>query len=131
MNVTCNHCKKRIKCKKLCSTMNDILENSISKNGLYADTTHITKNITLDENGIDNIIYTYGLSDIERRDTRRIIIALLKPDEAEVLKLLSSGLAQEKIAETVGCSQPAISIRIKNIQKKIKDSIVLTMPYIY
>lgn len=127
---TCNNCRQRENCKELCISMHKVLQNSIKKNGLYSNTTQTVKNTNLNENEIDSMVFTHGLSDIEKRDTKRILIAVLKPDEAKILKMISSGMEQKEIGDILGLTQPAISIRLKNIQKKLKDSIVLVLPYI-
>ena len=58
---TCNLCKKRDKCKQLCSDMIEKLKNKKNNNDMYSDTTVNVYN-SFD---LSNIVYTYGLSKIE------------------------------------------------------------------
>lgn len=74
---TCNLCKKRDKCKQLCSDMIEKLKNKKNNNDMYSDTTVNVYN-SFD---LSNIVYTYGLSKIEERDTKRVMIAILKKNK--------------------------------------------------
>ncbi|MCZ9840587.1 helix-turn-helix transcriptional regulator [Brachyspira hyodysenteriae] len=77
-----------------------------------------------------NVIYTFGLSKVEDRDSKRIIIALLKKDQREILELLAKGYTQKEIAEKLDMSQSNVSQKLNNIKKELQDSMIKIMPYI-
>lgn len=123
---TCNLCKKRDKCKQLCSDMIEKLKNKKNNNDMYSDkTVNIYNSFDL-----SNIVYTYGLSKIEERDTKRIMIAILKKEQKEILYLLSQGYTQKDIAKKLKVSQSNISQKLEAIKRELKDSLVKIMPYI-
>lgn len=123
---TCNLCKKRDKCKQLCSDMIEKLKNKKNNNDMYSDKTVNVYN-SFD---LSNIVYTYGLSKIEERDTKRIMIAILKKEQKEILYLLSQGYTQKDIAKKLKVSQSNISQKLEAIKRELKDSLVKIMPYI-
>lgn len=123
---TCNLCKKRDKCKQLCSDMIEKLKNKKNNNDMYSDKTVNVYN-SFD---LSNIVYTYGLSKIEERDTKRIMIAILKKEQKEILHLLSKGYTQKDIAKKLKVSQSNISQKLEAIKRELKDSLVKIMPYI-
>ncbi|WP_278772508.1 ArsR family transcriptional regulator [Brachyspira pilosicoli] len=123
---TCNLCKKRDKCKQLCSDMIEKLKNKKNNNDMYSDTTVNVYN-SFD---LSNIVYTYGLSKIEERDTKRVMIAILKKEQKEILYLLSQGYTQKDIAKKLKVSQSNISQKLEAIKRELKDSLVKIMPYI-
>lgn len=123
---TCNLCKKRDKCKQLCSDMIEKLKNKKNNNDMYSDTTVNVYN-SFD---LSNIVYTYGLSKIEERDTKRVMIAILKKEQKEILYLLSLGYTQKDIAKKLKVSQSNISQKLEAIKRELKDSLVKIMPYI-
>lgn len=123
---TCNLCKKRDKCKQLCSDMIEKLKNKKNNNDMYSDTTVNVYN-SFD---LSNIVYTYGLSKIEERDTKRVMIAILKKEQKEILHLLSKGYTQKDIAKKLKVSQSNISQKLEAIKRELKDSLVKIMPYI-
>lgn len=123
---TCNLCKKRDKCKQLCSDMIDKLKNKKNNNDMYSDTTVNVYN-SFD---LSNIVYTYGLSKIEERDTKRVMIAILKKEQKEILYLLSQGYTQKDIAKKLKVSQSNISQKLEAIKRELKDSLVKIIPYI-
>ncbi|MEI0579454.1 ArsR family transcriptional regulator [Brachyspira pilosicoli] len=123
---TCNLCKKRDKCKQLCSDMIAKLKNKKNNNNIYSDTTVNVYN-SFD---LSNILYTYGLSKIEERDTKRVMIAILKKEQKEILYLLSKGYTQKDIAKKLKVSQSNISQKLEAIKRELKDSLVKIMPYI-
>ena len=123
---TCNLCKKRDKCKQLCSDMIEKLKNKKNNNDMYSDKTVNVYN-SFD---LSNIVYTYGLSKIEERDTKRVMIAILKKEQKEILYLLSQGYTQKDIAKKLKVSQSNISQKLEAIKRELKDSLVKIMPYI-
>lgn len=123
---TCNLCKKRDKYKQLCSDMIEKLKNKKNNNDMYSDTTVNVYN-SFD---LSNIVYTYGLSKIEERDTKRVMIAILKKEQKEILYLLSQGYTQKDIAKKLKVSQSNISQKLEAIKRELKDSLVKIMPYI-
>ena len=122
---TCNLCGKRENCRALCDDMKKIIRNKKSNNDIYSDATFNVFEIDL-----SNIIYTFGLSKLEDRDSKRIIIALLKKDQREMLSLLSKGYTQKQIAEELKMSQSNVSQRLNNIKKELQESMIQIMPYI-
>ncbi|MCZ9838503.1 histidine kinase [Brachyspira hyodysenteriae] len=80
---TCNLCSNRDKCIQLCGDMKKIIRNKKNNNDIYSDAT-----FNVFETDISKVIYTFGLSKVEDRDSKRIIIALLKKDQREILELL-------------------------------------------
>ena len=123
---TCNLCKKRDKCKQLCSDMIEKLKNKKNNNDMYSYTTVNVYN-SFD---LSNIVYTYGLSKIEERDTKRVMIAILKKEQKEILYLLSQGYTQKDIAKKLKVSQSNISQKLEAIKRELKDSLVKIIPYI-
>lgn len=123
---TCNLCKKRDKCKKLCSDMIEKLKNKKNNNDMYSDTTVNVYN----RFDLSNIVYIYGLSKIEERDTKRVMIAILKKEQKEILHLLSKGYTQKDIAKKLKVSQSNISQKLEAIKRELKDSLVKIMSYI-
>lgn len=123
---TCNLCKKRDKCKQLCSDMIEKLKNKKNNNDMYSDTTVNVYN----RFDLSNIVYIYGLSKIEERDTKRVMIAILKKEQKEILHLLSKGYTQKDIAKKLKVSQSNISQKLEAIKRELKDSLVKIMPYI-
>lgn len=122
---TCNLCSNRDKCIQLCDDMKKIIRNKKNNNDIYSDSTFNAFEIDL-----SNIIYTFGLSKLEARDSKRIIIALLKKDQREMLSLLSKGYTQKEIAEELKMSQSNVSQRLNNIKKELQESMIQIMPYI-
>ncbi|WP_300369888.1 sigma factor-like helix-turn-helix DNA-binding protein, partial [Brachyspira sp.] len=112
-------------CRQLCKDMLLKLKNKKSNNNIYSDSTFSTF-----ETDLSNIIYTFGLSDIENRDTKRIIIAVLKPEHKKILSLLSKGYTQKEIAKELNLSQSNISQKLNTVKKEIKESLTDIMPYI-
>ena len=82
------------------------------------------------ETDISKVIYTFGLSKVEDRDSKRIIIALLKKDQREMLELLAKGYTQKEIAEKLKMSQSNVSQKLNSIKKELQDSMIQIMPYI-
>ncbi|WPC23598.1 ArsR family transcriptional regulator [Brachyspira hyodysenteriae] len=122
---TCNLCSNRDKCIQLCDDIKKIIRNKKNNNDIYSDATFNAFEIDL-----SNIIYTFGLSKLEDRDSKRIIIALLKKDQREILYLLSKGYTQKQIAEELKMSQSNVSQRLNNIKKELQESMIQIMPYI-
>ena len=128
-NKTCNNCIKRDTCKALCEDMLDILKNSKYKNNLYSDNSFYTKTKLCDMI-IEDGIYTHGLSEVEMRDSKRIIIALLTEEQRDILRLYIKGSSQKEIADIFKVSQSNISKRIKAIKNELNRSLVFIIPYI-
>lgn len=122
---TCNLCHKRDKCRKLCDDMKKAIRNKKNNNDIYSDSTFNACEIDL-----SNVIYTFGLSKLEDRDSKRIIIALLKKDQRKMLSLLSKGYTQKEIAEELQMSQSNVSQKLNNIKKELQESMIQIMPYI-
>lgn len=129
-NKTCNNCIKRDTCKALCEDMLDILKNSKYKNNLYSDNSFYTKTKLCDIKIIEDGIYTHGLSEVEMRDSKRIIIALLTEEQRDILRLYIKGYSQKEIADIFKVSQSNISKRIKAIKNELNRSLVFIIPYI-
>ena len=78
-DISCNICDKREKCTKLCPSMIEHLQKISGKKLSYLDMTSYNSNKNIDD--VEDLsLYTYGLSNIEGRDVKRIIIALLLYD---------------------------------------------------
>ncbi|ASJ21587.1 histidine kinase [Brachyspira hampsonii] len=128
-DLTCNICDKRNSCKQLCNAMEKTLNNTISKNKSYSETT--VKDYNLYVSDIDNIsIYTHGLSDIEHRDVKRIIIAILTKDQIKLLELYSQGYTQKEIGEKLNVTQSSISQKLEAIKRELRSSVVQILPYV-
>lgn len=128
-DISCNICDKREKCTKLCPSMIEHLQTISGKKLSYLDMTSYNsdKNIDYVE---DLSLYTYGLSKVQERDVKRIIIAILPKDHIEVLKLYSNGYTQKEIGEKLNVSQSSISQKLEHIKKSLKDSIVAVLSYL-
>lgn len=128
-NVTCNTCDKRDNCKQLCENMIKKLSDITGKNKAYSEATYNNYNKCVAN--IDDIsLYSYGLSDIEERDFKRIMIAILTKDQIKVLKLYSEGYSQKEIGEKLNVTQSNISQKLLAIKKALKNTGVLMIPYI-
>lgn len=128
-DISCNICDKREKCTKLCPSMMEHLQTISGKRLSYLDMTLYNSNKNIDD--VEDLsLYTYGLSNIQERDVKRIIIALLPKDHIEVLKLYSNGYTQKEIGEKLNVSQSSISQKLEHIKKSLKDSIVAVLPYL-
>lgn len=112
--ITCKTCHKRDKCKELCSTMVGILKNSKANNGVYTDNTMTVKEKPISHK-LDNVLFTTGLSEIQRRDANRVIVALLNPTQKKVISLYCEGKTQKQIARQLRISQSTVSQKIKNL----------------
>ncbi|ELV05273.1 sigma factor-like helix-turn-helix DNA-binding protein [Brachyspira hampsonii] len=128
-DLTCNICDKRSSCRQLCQAMEKTLNNSIGTNKSYSETT--VKDYNLYVSDIDNIsIYTHGLSDIEHRDVKRIIIAILTKDQIKLLELYSQGYTQKEIGEKLNVTQSSISQKLEAIKRELRSSVVQILPYV-
>ncbi|ASJ22475.1 histidine kinase [Brachyspira hampsonii] len=127
-DLTCNICDKRSSCRQLCQAMEKTLNNSIGTNKSYSENTVKDYNLSVDN--MDNIIYTHGLSDIENRDVKRIIIAILTKDQIELLQLYSQGYTQKEIGEKLNVTQSSISQKLEAIKRELKSSLVEVIPYV-
>lgn len=126
---TCNTCLERDNCKALCSDMLNKLKNNKNRNNIYSDNSFFSyNNVQADE--LSSVLYGYGLSEIENRDMRRVVIALLNKEQRDILSLYSQGYSQKEIADIQNVSQADISKRIKTIKNKIKKSLIIIIPYI-
>ncbi|MBW5380150.1 sigma factor-like helix-turn-helix DNA-binding protein, partial [Brachyspira hampsonii] len=98
-------------------------------NKSYSETT--VKDYNLYVSDIDNIsIYTHGLSDIEHRDVKRIIIAILTKDQIKLLELYSQGYTQKEIGEKLNVTQSSISQKLEAIKRELRSSVVQILPYV-
>ncbi len=129
-NRTCNICPKRANCKELCSSMRKILKNYKKENDIYSDNTFNSTNRPVENIDLSNIFYSFGLSNVEDRDIKRIIIAFLNPKQKKLLSLYSQGYTQKEIAKMLNVSQSNISQRIDAIKTELKSSLVELLPYI-
>ncbi|OEJ13995.1 histidine kinase [Brachyspira hampsonii] len=127
-DLTCNICDKRSSCRQLCQAMEKTLNNSIGTNKSYSENTVKDYNLYVDN--MYNIIYTHGLSDIENRDVKRIIIAILTKDQIELLQLYSQGYTQKEIGEKLNVTQSSISQKLEAIKRELKTSLVEVIPYV-
>ena len=128
-DISCNICDKREKCTKLCPSMIEHLQTISGKRLSYLDMTLYNSNKNIDD--VEDLsLYTYGLSKVQERDVKRIIIAILPKDHIEVLKLYSNGYTQKEIGEKLNVSQSSISQKLEHIKKSLKDSIVAVLSYL-
>ena len=127
--LTCTVCKKRNKCKELCSTMIEVLKNSKSNNDIYTDNTFSIKEKPISHK-LDNILFTTGLSEIQRRDAERVIVALLNPAQKKVISLYCDGKTQKQIAKKLHISQSSVSQKIKGTKELIRESFIEIIPHI-
>ncbi|MCZ9892357.1 histidine kinase [Brachyspira hyodysenteriae] len=63
---TCNLCSNRDTCIQLCGDMKKIIRNKKNNNDIYSDATFNAFEIDL-----SNVIYTFGLSKLEERDSKQ------------------------------------------------------------
>lgn len=124
---TCNVCQNRDKCKTLCDDMLDVLKNYKSKNKIYADGTFNTYNCKIDN---ASSVYTYGLSNDEKRDVKRIIVAILTKEQKKILSLYSEGYTQKDIAKILKVSQSNVSQKLQSIKSEINKSLIAVIPYV-
>lgn len=128
---TCNVCENRHLCKELCESMNQKLRNIKKDNNIYSEKT--INNYNKSVGNIDNlssIVYSHGLSNIENRDIKRIIIAMLTKEQKKIIDLYSQGYTQREIAKTLKVSQSNISQRIESIKSELKKSLIEIIPYV-
>jgi len=95
---SCATCQKRKNCKELCKQMLGLLENHKDNNGIYSDKTISAKEYPFSDK-LDNIFFSIGLSEIQHRDSKRIVIAILNPRQKKLLALFCDGLRQKDIAK--------------------------------
>lgn len=130
-NKTCNVCENRHKCKELCESMILKLKNIKNINDIYSESTMNNYNKTIsDIEGLSSILYSHGLSSIENRDIKRIVIAMLTKEQKKIIDLYSQGYTQREIAKTLKVSQSNISQRIDSIKSELKKSLIEIIPYI-
>lgn len=133
--MNCQKCGRYKKCVSPCEKVLKLLLNSKKRNGLYSDTTHENEKMFFISNKnidfIDKILFTYGLSEIEREKTRRIVVAILEPREIKILKYIAKDKKHFEIAKKLNLSQGRISQIIKGIRKKIKEQFVKADSVIY
>ncbi|WP_347292668.1 sigma factor-like helix-turn-helix DNA-binding protein [uncultured Brachyspira sp.] len=129
-DISCNLCDKREKCTKLCPSMIEHLQKISGKKTSFLDMTAYNSDKNIDD--IEEIcLYTYGLSRVQERDLKRIIIALLPKDHIEVLKLYSEGYTQKEIGKKMNVSQSNISQKLEHIKKSLrKDNIVAILSFL-
>lgn len=128
---TCNICENRHSCKELCESMNQKLRNIKKDNNIYSEKT--INNYNKSVGNIDNlssIVYSHGLSNIENRDIKRIIIAMLTKEQKKIIDLYSQGYTQREIANILKVSQSNISQRIESIKSELKKSLIEIIPYV-
>ncbi len=117
----CRVCKDYKTCKKLCSRLERQLLNSKKKNGVYADSTEIGLQSGFDVNLLDKILYTKSLDDVSTSRVESIVIAILSPEQKQILELYAHGYNQVDIANKLGITQSSVSQRIKSIRSSIKE----------
>ena len=128
---TCNICENRHTCKELCESMNQKLIKIKKDNNIYYEKT--INNYNKSVGNIDNlssIVYSHGLSNIENRDIKRIIIAMLTKEQKKIIDLYSQGYTQREIAKILKVSQSNISQRIESIKSELKKSLIEIIPYV-
>lgn len=129
--MTCNLCNKRDKCKQLCSSMLEKLKNAKKNNKMYCETTTHKYNKHIgNTKELSAIIYSYGLSNVENRDAKRVIIALLTKEQKKIIDLYSKGYTQKEIAKKLKVSQSNISQRIEAIKEELRKSFIEIIPCI-
>lgn len=128
---TCNICENRHSCKELCESMNQKLRNIKKDNNIYSEKTINNYNKSIGNiDNLSSIVYSHGLSNIENRDIKRIIIAMLTKEQKKIIDLYSQGYTQREIAKTLKVSQSNISQRIESIKSELKKSLIEIIPYV-
>ncbi len=117
----CRVCKDYNTCQKLCSKIEGKLTNGKKRNGLYADSTEEASQRGFDINLLDKILYTKSLDNLSHSKVESIIIAILSPEQKEILNLYAHGYNQVEIANKLGITQSSVSQRIKSIRSSIKE----------
>ncbi|WP_038375373.1 LuxR C-terminal-related transcriptional regulator [Brachyspira alvinipulli] len=123
MKITCDKCKHRKECKKLCNDMEKVLANSLKNNECYADNTFLNKSTSYND-AYSNILYTFGCSDDEEKKIRKVIVAILSKEQKQILNLYAKGFTQEQIASVLGTTQANISHKLKIIKNDIKKGVI-------
>lgn len=129
-DITCNICKNRHKCESLCESMIRKLRNIKKRNNIYSEATINNYNKSIGDMDLSSIVYSYGLSSIENRDVKRIIVAMLTKEQKRIIDLYSQGYTQREIAKTLKVSQSNISQRIESVKNELRKSLIEIIPYI-
>lgn len=117
----CRVCKDYKTCRQLCSKLEKELINSKRKNGVYADTTEEASQRGIDINFLDRILYTKSLDETSVARVESVIIAILSPEQKQILSLYAGGHSQVDIAKELGITQSSVSQRIKSIRSSLKE----------
>ncbi len=117
----CRLCSDYKNCTKLCDKIEQQLINGKKKNGVYADTTEDATRGGLDNNVLDKILYTKSISEETSSRVASVIIAILNPEQKEILSLYANGYNQVDIANKLGITQSSVSQRIKSIRSSISE----------
>lgn len=120
----CRLCKDYKDCKNLCQKVEALLINSKKNNGIYADSTEDSVRKVFDANILDKILYTTSLNEVTYTRSKSIIIAILSPEQKEILSLYSKGYSQDDIAGKLGITQSGVSQKIKAIKNNIREQFV-------
>ncbi len=117
----CRLCPNYETCKSLCPMIEKELINGKKKNGVYADTTEEASGRGIDIEMLDKILYTRSLGEETASRVKSVIIAILSPEQKEILSLYAKGFNQVYIANKLGITQSSVSQRIKSIRSSISE----------
>ncbi len=118
--MICRFCDKYDTCSSICDEINEMLSNSKKNNDTYSDATVDIMNINFEDSILEQVLYTSSMSDNLYRRCKKIIIAILSPEQKRILTLISEGYNQEEIGSILGITQSGVSQKIKTIKNEIK-----------
>lgn len=122
--MICRFCEKYNTCTTLCDEMTDMLSNSKKNNGTYSDSTVEFMNVHFEDNILEQILYTSSISSDVHKRVERVIIAILSPEQKQILQLISESKNQEEIGTILGITQSGVSQKIKTIKNEIRNQFV-------
>lgn len=117
----CRLCSKYRTCTELCDKMLEILSNRKDGNGFYSDSISNIMGINFSSEILEKILYTHSLGDEEYSKVKKIIIAILTPEQKAILYLVSEGKNQREIADILCISQSGVSQKLSSIKKELKS----------
>lgn len=122
----CINCVKHKDCETLCISMATLLE----ENGYYSEATHKIMSKNFDSDVLDYMLYNFGLTKNEEVKVRRIIIALLTPEQKAIISLIAKGKNQIEIGKILNISQSAVSQKLKTAKKEMKNAFIELINYV-